>query len=117
MWIKRFIVFHNKRHLKDMGEKEITDFSYNHIVVRKGKGDKDRITMLPESLKGPLQLQIARVKVHDEDLKQGFGSVSLPDALEKKYPNANKEFACSIRVEKVCGVHWIIYDVLPTRSG
>ena len=86
------------------------DFSYNHIVVRKGKGDKDRITMLPESLKGPLQLQIARVKVHDEDLKQGFGSVSLPDALEKKYPNANKEFACSIRVEKVCGVHWIIYD-------
>jgi len=32
------------------------------------------------------------------------------DGLEKKYPNANKEFACSIRVEKVCGVHWIIYD-------
>ena len=94
MWIKRFIVFHNKRHLKDMGEKEITDFSYNHIIVREGKGDKDRITMLPESLNGPLQLQITRVKeIHDENLKQGFGRVSLPDAPEKKHPNAPKEFA------------------------
>ena len=189
-WIKRFIIFHNKRHPKDMGEKEITeflthlavrenvsastqnqalcallflyrevlqqdvgwlddierakrskrlpvvftreeakkillrlegtkwimasllygaglrlmecvrlkvkdvDFSYNHIIVREGKGDKDRITMLPESLKRPLQLQVSRVKeIHEEDLKQGFGCVSLPDALEKKYPNAPKEFA------------------------
>ncbi|MEK7698792.1 MAG: integron integrase [Planctomycetota bacterium] len=189
-WIKRFIIFHNKRHPKDMGEKEITeflthlavrenvssstqnqalcallflyrevlqedigwlddierakrskrlpvvftreeakkillrlegkkwlmasllygtglrlmecvrlrvkdvDFSYNHIVVREGKGDKDRITMLPESLKKPLQLQISRVKeIHEEDLKQGFGNVSLPDALEKKYPHASKELA------------------------
>ena len=70
------------------------DFSYNHIVVREGKGDKDRITMLPESLKKPLQLQISRVKeIHEEDLKQGFGNVSLPDALEKKYPHASKELA------------------------
>lgn len=70
------------------------DFSYNHIVVREGKGDKDRITMLPELLKNPLQLQISRVKeIHEEDLKQGFGNVSLPDALEKKYLHAPKELA------------------------
>ncbi|MFO0793601.1 MAG: integron integrase [Candidatus Brocadiaceae bacterium] len=189
-WIKRFIIFHNKRHPKDMGEKEITeflthlavrehvssstqnqalcallflyrevvqqdigwlddierakrpkrlpvvftreeakkillrlegskwlmasllygaglrlmecvrlrvkdvDFSYNHIMVREGKGDKDRTTMLPESLKKHLQLQVSRVKeIHEEDLEKGFGCASLPDALEKKYPNAPKEFA------------------------
>lgn len=177
-WVKRFIIYHNKRHPKDMGEKEITeflthlaarenvssstqnqalcailflyrevlqqdvgwlddierakrpkrlpvvftreevrkillrlegtkwlmagllygaglrlmecirlrvkdvDFSYNHIVVREGKGNKDRITMLPESLKKNLQVQISRVReIHKDDLQQGFGSVSMPDAL------------------------------------
>jgi integrase len=70
------------------------DFSYNHIIVREGKGDKDRITMLPESLKKHLQQQVPRVKeIHEEDMKKGSGCVSLPDALEKKYPNAPKEFA------------------------
>ncbi|MCJ7587414.1 MAG: integron integrase [Candidatus Aminicenantes bacterium] len=69
------------------------DFSRNEILVRDGKGAKDRITMLPESLKGPLQDHLKRVKeVHDRDLAAGWGRVLMPDALDRKYPNAPKEW-------------------------
>lgn len=68
------------------------DFNYNHIVVRDGKGQKDRTTMLPIILKEPLQAHLKKVKeLHQKDLNEGFGRVYLPFALEKKYPNANKE--------------------------
>jgi len=69
------------------------DFSRNEILVRDGKGAKDRITMLPESLKGPLQDHLKRIKeVHDRDLAAGWGRVLMPDALDRKYPNAPKEW-------------------------
>jgi len=69
------------------------DFSANSIVVREGKGNKDRITMLPVSVKAPLVAHLARVReLHQRDLAQGFGSVYLPDALHRKYPNAPKEW-------------------------
>jgi len=69
------------------------DFGRNEIMVRDGKGAKDRITMLPESLKEPLQKHLERVKtIHEKDLKAGWGSVPLPDALHRKYPNASKEW-------------------------
>jgi len=62
------------------------------IVVRDGKGEKDRITMLPQSLVPLLQKQIGSVKeLHKSDLSEGFGEVSLPYALERKYPNAATE--------------------------
>jgi integron integrase len=65
------------------------DFSANHIVVRAGKGNKDRITMLPLTVKAPLATHLARVReLHQADLARGFGSVYLPDALHRKYPNA-----------------------------
>jgi integron integrase len=65
------------------------DFSRNEILVRDGKGAKDRVTMLPESLKPPLQEHLKRVKaVHERDLADGRGRVLLPDALDRKYPNA-----------------------------
>jgi integron integrase len=65
------------------------DFSANEILVRNGKGAKDRVTMLPESLKSPLREQLARAKVvHQADLADGWGRVLLPDALGRKYPNA-----------------------------
>ena len=63
------------------------DFSANHIVVREGKGNKDRITMLPLSLKAPLAAHLVRVReLHQQDLARGVGSVYLPDALHRKYP-------------------------------
>jgi integron integrase len=70
------------------------DFSYNHIVVREGKGDKDRVTMLPLNVKSPLRQHLQEVKrLHERDLREGFGSAYLPYALERKYPHANREWA------------------------
>lgn len=68
------------------------DFEMNAIVVRNGKGFKDRLTILPESVKKDLEEQVERVRIiHDKDLKNGFGSVYLPYALARKYRNAHKE--------------------------
>ncbi len=68
------------------------DFGMGEITVRAGKGFKDRLTILPESLAPALQEQIERVGVqHQQDLKNGFGSVYLPYALERKFKNAYKE--------------------------
>lgn len=70
------------------------DFDYQCIIVRNGKGAKDRVTMLPKELSGPLKKQINRVvEIHQQDLAEGFGRVYLPYALERKYPNANSELA------------------------
>ena len=65
------------------------DLSRNEIIVRDGKGEKDRLTMLPILLKPALAVQIEAVRrLHDEDLKRGGGEVYLPYALERKYRNA-----------------------------
>jgi integron integrase len=70
------------------------DFSRPQIVVRDGKGAKDRITMLPERLAQPLQRHLAVVKAQFElDLANGFAGVFLPHALDRKYPNAATEWA------------------------
>jgi integron integrase len=69
------------------------DFSYNQIFVRDSKGEKDRITMLPQKVIPSLKKHLNKVeKIHLEDLKNGYGSVYLPNALERKYPNAKYEF-------------------------
>jgi integron integrase len=69
------------------------DFEYNHIIVRDGKGKKDRITMLPQAIKEKLQLQLAKAKlIYEEDLSEGFGDVYLPHALALKYPQAGKQW-------------------------
>lgn len=69
------------------------DFAQHQILVREGKGAKDRVTMLPDRLGEPLRLHLDKVKaVHEQDLAQGFGVVYLPYALERKYPNANREW-------------------------
>jgi integron integrase len=65
------------------------DFGYRQILVRDGKGGKDRITVLPASIIEPLQMHLVRVKaLHERDLAQGYGDVELPDALMRKYPRA-----------------------------
>lgn len=69
------------------------DFSQGQIIVRDGKGQKDRVTILPESLRAPLQEHLHRVKLlHNQDLNRGGGDVYLPYALERKYPTANREW-------------------------
>jgi integron integrase len=65
------------------------EFSRREVVVREGKGNKDRVTVLPENLLLPLQAHLEKVKaLHERDLDAGFGEVYLPDALARKYPNA-----------------------------
>lgn len=79
------------------------DFGMKEITVRSGKGDKDRLVPLPESLIPELQGQLNRVRVmHEQDLAAGGGSVYLPHALERKYPNAARE--------------WIWQYVFPAQS-
>ena len=68
------------------------DFSYKQIVVRASKGNKDRVVPIPDSLACYLQEQIQVVtKQHDNDLETGFGTVFMPTALARKYPNAESE--------------------------
>ena len=70
------------------------DFERRHIVVREGKGNKDRMTMLPDSLREPLSRNIEAAKtLHQSDLANGAGWVELPHALDRKYPNAGREWA------------------------
>jgi integron integrase len=69
------------------------DFGQNKIIVRDGKGAKDRVTLLPETLKGDLRQHLERVKtLHSRDLQEGGGDVYLPFALARKYPNAGREW-------------------------
>lgn len=69
------------------------DLERFQVIVRAGKGDKDRYTVLPRSLVDPLQSHLDKVKsLHREDLAAGFGSVALPFALARKYPHADREW-------------------------
>lgn len=79
------------------------NFERNEIIVRDGKGGKDRVTMLPASLSEPLREHLKRVRVlFEQDRAEDVPGVYLPDALEKKYPNAGKE--------------WGWFWVFPSRS-
>jgi len=69
------------------------DFENNSLIVRFGKGDKDRVTLLPEFMHDSMKTHLKKVKnMHDNDLANGHGAVYLPDALERKYPGANREW-------------------------
>jgi integron integrase len=69
------------------------EFERNQIIVRNGKGAKDRVTMLPAPLIKPIRDQMEKAKhLHAEDLSVGLGEVYLPYALEKKYPNASRQW-------------------------
>ena len=79
------------------------DFDRNQIVVRGGKGDKDRVTVLPEALRAGLLEHLKRVRLlWEEDVREGFGEVYLPEGLARKYPRAAREW----------GWQW----VFPSRS-
>jgi len=82
------------------------EFERREIVVREGKGGKDRVTVLPENLIAPLQAHLARTKaLHDADLAAGFGDVMLPDALAVKCP----------RLARAWGWQWVFPST--TRSA
>jgi integron integrase len=69
------------------------DFARRQIIVRDGKGMKDRVTMLPDTIVPLLQEHMGHVKwIHDDDLSKGYGSVYLPFALNRKYPHASREW-------------------------
>jgi len=69
------------------------DFSRNEIVIRAGKGDKDRHTMLPTAIKESLSKHIEAVRYQQQkDIEKGLGRVAMPNALERKYPNAGREW-------------------------
>ena len=88
------------------------DFERREVLVRGGKGDKDRVTVLPENLIAPLQGQLAAARtLHARDLAAGCGEVALPDALVVKYPRAGKQWgwqwvfpAASLSVDPRSGV-------------
>lgn len=69
------------------------DFDQETIFIRGGKGDKDRTTVLPKTVREPLQKHLEEVKrLHEDDLARGNGDVFLPEALDRKYPTAGKEW-------------------------
>jgi integron integrase len=69
------------------------DFERCEITVREGKGFKDRVTMLPQSLSNEMQEHLVKVKgLHEQDLQQGYGEVYMPFALDRKYPNAGRSW-------------------------
>ena len=69
------------------------DFATNQIIVRSGKGAKDRVTMLPGAAKPGLMRHLEAVRrQHEDDVRRGAGWVEMPDALARKYPNAGREW-------------------------
>jgi len=69
------------------------DFGRSTLVVRGGKGDKDRVTVFPPSLHGPIREHLERVKrLHDRDLARGYGSIALPGAYHRKSPTAARSW-------------------------
>lgn len=70
------------------------EFARREVVIREGKGNKDRVTVLPENLILPLQVQLQKARaLHEKDLEAGFGRVHLPHALAVKYANADRSWA------------------------
>jgi integron integrase len=94
-WLMAMLLYGSGLRLKECLRLRVKDveFDRNEIVVREGKGNKDRVTMLPSAVNEPLQAHLARVRrLHERDLQAGLGRAQLPDALGRKYPNADREF-------------------------
>jgi integrase len=73
------------------------DFDAGLIMVRQGKGDQDRTTLLPTSLREELRVHLDQVRLlHEKDLAAGYGEAPLPNALARKYPNAGREWGLAI---------------------
>ena len=95
MWIIGLLLYGAGLRLEECLELRVKDidFDRNQITVKRGKGQKDRTTMLPGAVVDPLHKHLTNVRrLHETDLEAGVGRVVLPDALERKYPNAATEW-------------------------
>lgn len=95
MWLMASLMYGTGMRLNECLQLRVCDvgFAEREIVVRNGKGGKDRVTMLPLELARPLQEHLRRIRLlHRRDLADGWGRVVLPDALSRKYPNASAEW-------------------------
>lgn len=93
-WLMAFLLYGAGLRLMECLRLRIKDidFDYRQIVVRAGKGDVDRKTMLPERAIEPLRRQIEKaLEIHAQDLKDGFGEVYLPNAFDRKFPGGGKD--------------------------
>ncbi len=91
-WIMGHLLYGSGLRLMECLRLRVKDieFTQNQIVVRQAKGQKDRVTMLPKTIKTPLKIHLEKVKqIHEKDLAEGYGVVYLPYALERKYQKAN----------------------------
>ena len=96
MWIIVVLLYGAGLRIQDCLELRVKDidFDRHQIVLRRGKGQKDRVTMLPETVRERLQAHLNEVKrLHERDLAQGAGRAVLPFALDRKYPNASMDWA------------------------
>jgi integron integrase len=94
-WLMASLIYGSGLRLRECLKLRVkdVDFDYAQVIVRDGKGGKDRVTILPEGLAEPLKQHLIRVKArHDRDLAEGYGDVELPDALFRKYPKAAYEW-------------------------
>jgi len=95
VWLMASLLYGSGLRLSECAELRVKDLHLERgeLVVRDGKGSKDRVTMLPEALRDPLRLHLAAVKSqHDRDLAAGRGAVALPGNLRAKYPTAAFEW-------------------------
>jgi integron integrase len=96
MWIIGMLLYGSGLRLEECLELRVkdVDFERRQIAVRRGKGQKDRMTILPSGVMEPLRQHLDDVRrLHEADLQAGFGAVVLPDALARKYPSAAGEWA------------------------
>ncbi|MBD9424990.1 integron integrase [Pseudomonas sp. PDM15] len=95
LWLIASLLYGSGMRLMEVLRLRVKDveFARLEILIRDGKGQKDRVTMLPRKLAAPLQLHLQRVRaLHDQDLQEGYGRANLPHALARKYPNAAAEW-------------------------
>jgi integron integrase len=95
LWLVASLLYGSGMRLMEVLRLRVKDveFSRLEILIRDGKGQKDRVTMLPQKLAAPLQNHLERVQaLHRQDLLEGYGRANLPHALARKYPNAAAEW-------------------------
>lgn len=95
MWLMASLLYGSGLRLMEAVRLRVkdVDFSKAEIIVREGKGNKDRVTVLPKPVIYPLEQHLIRVKsIHEMDIREGYGRVYLPFVLARKYPNANREW-------------------------
>ncbi len=91
LWLIASLLYGSGMRLMEVLRLRVKDveFARLEILIRDGKGQKDRVTMLPRKLAAPLELHLQRVRaLHEQDLREGYGRANLPHALARKYPNA-----------------------------